>query len=138
MPPDGTLVNRVRTAIGKSRPIEEKKMFAGLAIMVDGKMCVTVSKGRRNCRSIGQFIGLGSAAGEQCLVKSTGALGLLLISCSIRDATASNPLTKEKHSPSRMKARGLSATSISRSTGSGCGQELCIIRLSEFATPLDP
>jgi TfoX/Sxy family transcriptional regulator of competence genes len=50
MPPDETLVNRVRTAIGNSRPVEEKKMFGGLAFMVDGKMCVTVSKGRIMCR----------------------------------------------------------------------------------------
>lgn len=50
MPPDETLVNRVRTAIGQSRRVEEKKMFGGIAFMVDGKMCVTVSKGRIMCR----------------------------------------------------------------------------------------
>ena len=50
MPPDETLVDRVRTAIGKSRRVEEKKMFGGIAFMVEGKMCVTVSKGRIMCR----------------------------------------------------------------------------------------
>ena len=50
MPPDETLVNRVRTAIGNSRPVEEKKMFGGLAFMVEGKMCVTVGKARIMCR----------------------------------------------------------------------------------------
>jgi TfoX/Sxy family transcriptional regulator of competence genes len=50
MPPDETLVNRVRTAIGKNRRVEEKKMFGGIAFMVDGKMCVTVSKGHIMCR----------------------------------------------------------------------------------------
>jgi hypothetical protein len=39
MPPDETLVNRVRTAVGQSRHVEEKKMFGGIAFMVDGKMC---------------------------------------------------------------------------------------------------
>jgi hypothetical protein len=56
-------------------------------------------------------------------------LGSLWMSCSILDTTASNPLTNEKHSPSRMKARGLSATSISRSKGSGYGLELRLIGL---------
>ena len=50
MPPDETLVKRVRTAIGKSRGVEEKKMFGGIAFMVEGKMCVTVGKGRIMCR----------------------------------------------------------------------------------------
>jgi TfoX/Sxy family transcriptional regulator of competence genes len=50
MPPDETLVNRVRTALGQSRRIEEKKMFGGIAFMVDGKMCVTVSRARIMCR----------------------------------------------------------------------------------------
>ena len=50
MPPDELLVNRVRTAIGKSRHVEEKKMFGGIAFMVEGKMCVTVGKGRIMCR----------------------------------------------------------------------------------------
>ena len=44
------LVNRVRTAIGKSRHVEEKKMFGGIAFMVEGKMCVTVGKDRIMCR----------------------------------------------------------------------------------------
>ena len=50
MPPDETLVNRVRTAIGKNRRVQEKKMFGGIAFMVEGKMCVTVGKGRIMCR----------------------------------------------------------------------------------------
>src|SRR5215475_8458031 len=50
MPPDETLVNRVRTAIGKSLRVEEKKMFGGIAFMVERKMCVTVGKGRIMCR----------------------------------------------------------------------------------------
>jgi hypothetical protein len=35
MPPDETLVNRVRAAIGKNRRVEEKKMFGGIAFMVE-------------------------------------------------------------------------------------------------------
>ncbi len=50
MPPDETLVNRVRAAIGEGRHVEEKKMFGGLAFMVEGKMCVTVGNARIMCR----------------------------------------------------------------------------------------
>src|SRR5262249_40415616 len=50
MPPDETLVDRVRTALGTGRRIAEKRMFGGLAFMVEGKMCVTVGKGRIMCR----------------------------------------------------------------------------------------
>jgi TfoX/Sxy family transcriptional regulator of competence genes len=50
MPPDETLVNRVRTALGQNRRVEEKKMFGGIAFMVEGKMCVTVGQGRIMCR----------------------------------------------------------------------------------------
>src|SRR5262245_30132932 len=50
MPPDETLLNRVRSAIGESHRVEEKKMFGGIAFMVEGKMCVTVGRGRIMCR----------------------------------------------------------------------------------------
>jgi len=51
MPLDDTLVNRVRTAlIGAGRRTEEKRMFGGIAFMVEGKMCVSVGKARIMCR----------------------------------------------------------------------------------------
>jgi hypothetical protein len=71
-----------------------------------------------------QLIGLGGAAG---LVKRARP-GSLWINCSIFVATASRPLTNEKHSPSGMKAPGLSATLISRSIGSICRLESCLIK----------
>jgi TfoX/Sxy family transcriptional regulator of competence genes len=37
-------------ALGKNRRVEEKKMFGGIAFMVEGKMCVTVGKDRIMCR----------------------------------------------------------------------------------------
>ena len=40
------LVDRVRAALASVIGVEEKKMFGGLAFMVDGKMCVTVNKNR--------------------------------------------------------------------------------------------
>jgi TfoX/Sxy family transcriptional regulator of competence genes len=40
------LIERVRAALATTPRVEEKKMFGGLAFMVDGKMCVTVNKGR--------------------------------------------------------------------------------------------
>ncbi|HKP97806.1 MAG TPA: TfoX/Sxy family protein [Fibrobacteria bacterium] len=43
------LRDRVRDALGPV-PLEEKKMFRGMAFMVRGKMCVTVSDDRIMCR----------------------------------------------------------------------------------------
>ena len=40
------LAERVRIALANVPRVAEKKMFGGLAFMVDGKMCVTVNKGR--------------------------------------------------------------------------------------------
>ena len=50
MPPDETLVDRVRTSLGTGRRIEEKRMFGGIAFMVEGKMCVSAGKARIMCR----------------------------------------------------------------------------------------
>jgi TfoX/Sxy family transcriptional regulator of competence genes len=50
MPLDETLVDRVRTALGTGRRIEEKRMFGGTAFMVEGKLCVSVGKARIMCR----------------------------------------------------------------------------------------
>ncbi len=47
---DPVLSERVRAALAETPRVEEKKMFGGLAFMVDGKMCVTVSRDRLMCR----------------------------------------------------------------------------------------
>ncbi len=47
---DDALANRVRAALERRLPIEEKKMFGGIAFMVRGKMCVSVGRGRLMCR----------------------------------------------------------------------------------------
>ena len=39
------LAERIRKALGHL-PVEEKKMFGGLAFMINGKMCLTVGPGR--------------------------------------------------------------------------------------------
>ena len=44
------LANRVRVALGDTRPVREKRMFGGLVFMVRGKMCVGVGKERIMCR----------------------------------------------------------------------------------------
>jgi TfoX/Sxy family transcriptional regulator of competence genes len=44
------LVNRVRETLQDLPDVEEKKMFKGLTFMVNGKMCVGVSKDRLMCR----------------------------------------------------------------------------------------
>jgi len=47
MPVNEQLANRVREIIAASgQPLEEKKMFSGLAFLVNGKICVGVSKER--------------------------------------------------------------------------------------------
>jgi TfoX/Sxy family transcriptional regulator of competence genes len=47
---DENLANRIREALSHLAKVEEKKMFGGLAFMVNGKMCITVGKGRIMCR----------------------------------------------------------------------------------------
>lgn len=44
MPPDESLVRRVRAALHPLGSVEEKKMFGALAFMLDGKMCVAVNE----------------------------------------------------------------------------------------------
>jgi TfoX/Sxy family transcriptional regulator of competence genes len=50
MPYDEALANRVRASLGRSCPVQEKRMFGGLTFMVWGKMCVSVGKDRIMCR----------------------------------------------------------------------------------------
>jgi len=44
------LAERVRSALAGLPKLEEKPMFGGLAFMVDGKMCINISKDRLMCR----------------------------------------------------------------------------------------
>jgi TfoX/Sxy family transcriptional regulator of competence genes len=44
------LTKRVRQVLGHLDHIEEKKMFRGIAFMVNGKMCVTVGDNHIMCR----------------------------------------------------------------------------------------
>ena len=44
------LTKRVRELLGHLDHIEEKKMFRGIAFMVNGKMCVTVGDNHIMCR----------------------------------------------------------------------------------------
>jgi TfoX/Sxy family transcriptional regulator of competence genes len=41
---------RVRKALAHRKDVEEKKMFRGVAFMVDGKMCLSVGDTRMMCR----------------------------------------------------------------------------------------
>jgi TfoX/Sxy family transcriptional regulator of competence genes len=50
VPANESLARRVRAALAPLDHVEEKRMFGGLAFMVDGKMCVTVGKDRIMCR----------------------------------------------------------------------------------------
>jgi len=47
---DEALANRVRAALGDTRPVKEKRMFGGLVFMVRGKMCISVGEERIMCR----------------------------------------------------------------------------------------
>lgn len=42
--------NRVREALKDIPKVEEKKMFGGVAFMVDGKMCINVGDNEMMCR----------------------------------------------------------------------------------------
>ena len=44
------LTNRVRELLADVNKVEEKKMFSGIAFMVDDKMCVAVGDNRILCR----------------------------------------------------------------------------------------
>lgn len=44
------LTKRVREVLAHLKDVEEKKMFRGIAFMVNGKMCVTVGDNRIMCR----------------------------------------------------------------------------------------
>jgi TfoX/Sxy family transcriptional regulator of competence genes len=44
------LTERVRQVLGHVDQVEEKKMFRGIAFMVNGKMCVTVGDHHIMCR----------------------------------------------------------------------------------------
>jgi TfoX/Sxy family transcriptional regulator of competence genes len=44
------LASRVRKALAHLGNVEEKKMFKGIAFMVDGKMCINVSGDELMCR----------------------------------------------------------------------------------------
>lgn len=44
------LTKRVRDVLANLVAVEEKKMFRGIAFMVNGKMCVTVGDDRLMCR----------------------------------------------------------------------------------------
>ena len=44
------LADRIRVALADLLRVEERKMFGGLAFMVDGKMCINVGKDRIMCR----------------------------------------------------------------------------------------
>ncbi|TKK71489.1 TfoX/Sxy family protein [Ilyomonas limi] len=44
------LTNRVREALAEIPNVEEKKMFRGIAFMVNGKLCVSVGDDELMCR----------------------------------------------------------------------------------------
>ena len=44
------LANRIRVALSHVPKVEEKKMFGGLAFLVDSKMCVNAGADRIMCR----------------------------------------------------------------------------------------
>jgi len=46
MPYDEPLAERIHALIGKRRGVTEKRMFGGLAFMLDGNMCCGVMKDR--------------------------------------------------------------------------------------------
>lgn len=44
MPYNETLAQKVRQALVRTKGLQEKKMFGGIAFMVDGAMCIGVDK----------------------------------------------------------------------------------------------
>lgn len=50
MPYNEQLADRIRELIGDGYDVEEKTMFSGMCFMVNGKMCICVSKEDILCR----------------------------------------------------------------------------------------
>jgi TfoX/Sxy family transcriptional regulator of competence genes len=50
MPFNEKLADRLREALAELPDVEEKKMFRGVTFMVNGKMCVSVSRDELMCR----------------------------------------------------------------------------------------
>ncbi|MFI5264099.1 MAG: TfoX/Sxy family protein, partial [Candidatus Kapaibacterium sp.] len=50
MPYDEKLAARIREALADLPDVEEKIMFRGVTFMVNGKMCVSVSRDELMCR----------------------------------------------------------------------------------------
>ncbi len=44
------LTNKIRQAFAGTPAVEEKKMFSGIAFLVNGKLCVSVANNRIMCR----------------------------------------------------------------------------------------
>lgn len=51
MAQDAALTTRVEEALERVRLVEEKRMFAGITVMVRGKMCVSIGRNRIMCRA---------------------------------------------------------------------------------------
>lgn len=49
------LANRIRKLLSHKAIVDEKKMFGGLAFMVNGKMCITAGTDRIMCRIDPEF-----------------------------------------------------------------------------------
>ena len=47
---DDKLLDRVRVALSDVKRVKEKRMFSGTTFMVNGKMCISVGRGRLMCR----------------------------------------------------------------------------------------
>ena len=47
---DEALLGRVKAALARIRPVEERRMFGGITFMVRGQMCVSVGADRIMCR----------------------------------------------------------------------------------------
>ena len=47
---DEKLADRIRKALAHLPKVKEKKMFSGLAFMVDNKICITAGDSRIMCR----------------------------------------------------------------------------------------
>jgi TfoX/Sxy family transcriptional regulator of competence genes len=47
---DVKLADRIREALSGQKKVEERKMFAGMCLMVDDKMCICLRDDRMMCR----------------------------------------------------------------------------------------
>jgi hypothetical protein len=70
---DERLADRIRGTLGRRKGLAEKKMFGGVAFLLNGNMCVGVHKSDLIVRLAGEETARGSVAAAYAALRAYGA-----------------------------------------------------------------